>query len=113
MTTTWIEPPPKQKGTGCLGKGCMTLVIFLLLLAAAFFIGGYVGVRYVVTSTTPKTIPQIETSEAEQQAVQTRWEEFEMANKNSPQVAPQTSETGIAPTPVPTNRIELNAGDIN
>ncbi|MEY2528506.1 MAG: hypothetical protein QOJ05_596, partial [Verrucomicrobiota bacterium] len=24
--TTWIEPPPKQKGTGCLGKGCMTLV---------------------------------------------------------------------------------------
>jgi hypothetical protein len=71
-------------------------------------------VRYVVTSTEPRPIPQVETSEAEQQAVQTRWQEFEMASNNSqPQVAPQTSETGAAPTPVPRNRIELTAGDIN
>jgi hypothetical protein len=112
--TSWIEPPPKQKGTGCLGKGCMTLVVFIILLAVAFFIGGYVGVRYVVTSTEPRPIPQIETSEAEQQAVQTRWEEFQTAsNSSQPQVAPQTTETGAAPTPVPLNRIELTAGDIN
>jgi hypothetical protein len=112
--TSWIEPPPKQKGTGCLGKGCMTLVVFIILLAVAFFIGGYVGVRYVVTSTEPRPIPQIETSDAEQQAVQTRWEEFQTASNNSqPQVAPPTSEPGTAPTPVPPNRIELTAGDIN
>ena len=112
--TTWIEPPPKQKGSGCLGKGCMTLVIFIVLLALAFFIGGYVGVRYVVTSTEPRPIPQIETSEGEQQAVQTRWEGFQTAITNPPpQVAPQTSETGAAPTPVPANRIELTAADIN
>jgi hypothetical protein len=112
--TSWIEPPPKQKGTGCLGKGCMTLVVFIILLAAAFFIGGYVGVRYVVTSTEPRPIPPIETSEAEQQAVQTRWDEFQAASNNSqPQVAPPAAETGTAPTPVPPNRIELTAGDIN
>jgi hypothetical protein len=111
--TTWIEPPPKQKGSGCLGKGCMTLVIFMLLLAVAFFIGGYVGVRYVVTSTEPRPIPQVETSEAEQQAVQMKWQEFETASNPQTQVAPQTSDTGAAPTPVPTNRIELTAGDIN
>jgi hypothetical protein len=114
MSTTWIEPPPKQKGSGCLGKGCMTLVIFILLLAVAFFIGGYVGVRYVVTSTEPRPIPQVETSEAEQQAVQTRWQEFQAASNNPPPaVAPQPSETGAAPTPVPPNRIELTADDIN
>jgi hypothetical protein len=112
--TSWIEPPPKQKGTGCLGKGCMTLVIFIILLALAFFIGGYVGVRYVVTSTEPRPIPQIETSQTEQQEVKTRWEEFQSASDNPQlQVAPQTSETTAA-TPTPArNRIELTAADIN
>ena len=112
--TSWIEPPPKQKGMGCLGKGCMFLVIFILLLAAAFFIGGYVGVRYVVTSTEPREIPQIETSEAEQQAVRNRWEDF----KNSSRTAPPETTTPTAPTegasPTPAgNRIELTAADIN
>jgi hypothetical protein len=112
--TSWIEPPPKQKGMGCLGKGCLTLVIFLVLLAAAFFIGGYVGVRYVVTSTTPKEIPQIETSEAEQQAVRTRWEEFKAPVQNLP-VDPSTQAPPVeGATPVPSgNRIELTASDIN
>src|SRR5216110_1386848 len=73
---SWIEPPPKQRKAGCLGKGCLMLVVFLVLLAVAFFVGGYVGVRYVVTSTTPKEIPQIETTEAEQETVRHRWEEF-------------------------------------
>ena len=33
--TSWIEPPPKQKGMGCLGKGCLLIIAFLLLLAVA------------------------------------------------------------------------------
>lgn len=112
--TSWIEPPPKQKGMGCLAKGCLTLVIFIVLLAAAFFIGGYVGVRYVVTSTTPREIPQIESSETEQQAVRNRWEEFKMPIQNLP-VDPSTQVPpveGATPTP-PGNRIELTASDIN
>src|SRR2546421_2588339 len=114
---TWIEPPPKQRKTGCLGKGCMMLVVFLILLAVAFFVGGYVGVRYVVTSTTPKEIPQVETTEAEQEAVQHRWEEFKVGPRSAPAEAAApttTTTTEITPAPVPsTNRIELSASDIN
>ena len=113
--TSWIEPPPKQKGMGCLGKGCMLFVIFVVLLAAAFFIGGYVGVRYVVTSTEPREIPQVETSVPEQQAVQTRWDEFKMAPQSTPAetTAQPPPPEGATPTPTPSNRIELTANDIN
>ena len=112
--TSWIEPPPKQKGMGCLGKSCMLLVIFVVLLAAAFFIGGYVGVRYVVTSNTPREIPVIETTEADQLAVRNRWEEFKM----SPRAVPAETVPGTPPvegaTPAPSgNRIELTANDVN
>lgn len=115
MAPTWIEPPPKQKRTGCLGKGCMTLVVFLILLAVAFFIGGYVGVRYVVTSTAPREIPQIESSEADQAAVRQRWEAFKagprtMASETATAPDGTTTEVGPAAT---TNRIELTAADIN
>jgi hypothetical protein len=114
--TSWIEPPPKQKGMGCLGKGCMLFVIFVVLLAVAFFIGGYVGVRYVVTSTEPREIPQVETSVAEQEAVQTRWEEFKMAPQSTPAditTQPPLPE-GATPTPTPSaNRIVLTQNDIN
>ena len=112
--TSWIEPPPKQKGMGCLGKGCMMFVVFIILLAAAFFIGGYAGVRYVVTSTEPREIPQIETTEAEQRAVRERWEEFK-ASRNAPAETAIPQEPPVeGATPAPSaNRIELTASDIN
>jgi hypothetical protein len=114
---SWIEPPPKQRRTGCLGKGCLMLVIFLVLLAVAFFIGGYVGVRYVVTSTAPREIPQVETSEAEQAAVRNRWEEFQALPRSTPASTTTetttTTEAAPAPTPPAGHRIELTATDIN
>jgi hypothetical protein len=117
---SWIEPPPKTRKTGCLGKGCIMLVVFLVLLGVAFFVGGYVGVRYVVTSEQPKQIPQVETSEAEQAAVKQRWEEFKAGPRSTPPVeaantpTDATTTTEIAPTPTPSsNRIELSAADIN
>jgi Na+-transporting methylmalonyl-CoA/oxaloacetate decarboxylase gamma subunit len=115
MPPTWIEPPPKQRKTGCLGKGCMMVVVFLVLLAVAFFVGGYVGVRYVVTSTTPKEIPQIETTEAEQAVVQQRWDEFKAAPRSAPvETTTTTAPTEVTPPPPPSsNRIELSATDIN
>ncbi|HEX4629819.1 MAG TPA: hypothetical protein VH188_02550 [Chthoniobacterales bacterium] len=112
---TWIEPPPKTRKTGCLGKGCMMLVVFLILLGVAFFVGGYVGVRYVVTSDQPKQIPEVETSEADQVAVKQRWEEFKSGPKTSPVEATTPADgTTAEVTPLPsTNRIELSATDIN
>ena len=117
--TSWIEPPPKQKKMGCLGKGCLLIALFLILLGAAFVIGFYVGTK-------PKEIPQVQTSEDEQNAVRARWQEFEATSRNEQVVTsapPQTSPTPdvtpaleAAPTPSATpsaNRIELTANDIN
>jgi hypothetical protein len=121
MPPTWIEPPPKTRKTGCLGKGCVMIVVFVILLGIAFFVGGYVGVRYVVTSTEPKPIPQVETSEADQAAVKQRWDDFTAGPRSTPVEAPAptpppdgTTTTEVVPTPTPsTNRIELTANDIN
>jgi len=121
MPPTWIEPPPKARKSGCMGKGCVMLIIFVILLGIAFFVGGYVGVRYVVTSTEPKPIPQVETSEADQAAVNQRWDEFIAGPRSTPVEAatPPTdgttpTTTEVVPTPTPsTNRIELTASDIN
>ncbi|HZJ38892.1 MAG TPA: hypothetical protein VFD18_06935 [Chthoniobacterales bacterium] len=118
--TSWIEPPPKQKGMGCLGKGCVLIIAFLLLLAIAFVIGVYVGTK-------PKPLPQVQATEEEQNAVRARWDEFDAASRNEPPIAspaPQLSPTpdvtpvaeeipSPAPTPPSPNRIELTAADIN
>ena len=117
--TSWIEPPPKQKGMGCLGKGCVLIVVFLVLLVIAFVIGGYAGIRYVVTSPKPREIPQVQTSEDDQNAVRARWDEFEAASRHNQEVRQETSPVvpGLSPTPDATpasaNRIELTASDIN
>ena len=122
MPPTWIEPPPKTRKTGCLGKGCLMMVVFLILLGVAFFVGGYVGVRYVVTSTEPKPIPQVETSEGDQAAAKQRWDDFIAGPRSAPIEGPATTPptdgttttTEVVPTPSPsTNRIELTASDIN
>src|SRR5438270_11798807 len=118
---SWIEPPPKQRSSGCLGKGCMMIVVFLILLAVAFFVGGYVGVRYVVTSEQPKEIPQVETADGDQAAAKARWEEFKSGPimppvevTNTTTDATTTTTTEGVPTPTPSaNRIELSASDIN
>jgi hypothetical protein len=118
--TSWIEPPPKRKGMGCFGKGCLLTIILIVLLAVAFFIGVYTGTK-------PREIPQVATSEDEQNAVRARWNEFEAASQNEPDLTPpvptpapapeEAPAPDAAPPPVPTppspNRIELTANDIN
>src|SRR5437762_3777169 len=117
--TSWIEPPPKQRRMGCLGKGCLLIIVFLILLGFAFVIGFYVGTK-------PKEIPQVQTSEDEQNAVRARWQEFEATSRNeqvaTPALPPPSPAPDVTPaleaTPPPaatpsSNRIELTANDIN
>jgi hypothetical protein len=119
--TSWIEPPPKRKGMGCIGKGCLLIIVFLILLAVAFVIGFYVGTK-------PKEIPQVQSTVDEQDAVKARWDEFEDGKRSEPPVnqmpvpapslAPdETPAPEATPVPVETppsaNRIELTANDIN
>jgi hypothetical protein len=94
--TSWIEPPPRQRKTGCLGKGCLLIISIFVLLIVAFCVGMYVGLRFFVTSSTPREIPQVQVSEADEKAVRARWDEFEAAGKNKQ-----------------STRIELTADDIN
>ena len=104
---------------GCLGKGCLLILVFLILLGVAFVIGFYVGTK-------PKEIPQVQSSEDEQNAVRARWEEFEATTRNEQVVTPAlptpspipdvTPALEASPTPAATpsaNRIELTANDIN
>ncbi len=93
--TSWIEPPPRRR-TGCLGKGCLLIIGVFVLLIVAFCIGMYSGLRYFVTSSTPREIPQVQVSETEEKAVRARWVEFETAGKSKQ-----------------STRIELTADEIN
>jgi len=78
--TTWIEPPPPQKGMGCFAKGCLILVAFFILLSLAFVGGTFFAVRYLRGEYFPTTnteLPAATPTEQEQQDVQTRWRLFD------------------------------------
>src|SRR5439155_22458964 len=77
-------------------------------------IGFYVGTK-------PREIPQVQTSENEQNAVRARWDAFDPANRNEQAVSSPVPQPSSVPegTPVPAvtpasaNRIELTANDVN
>jgi hypothetical protein len=97
--TSWIEPPPPQKGMGCFAKGCLILVIFFVLLLLAFIGGGFLAMRYLRTEYFPKTgieLPTATPAEQEEQAVRARWQTFD------------THARAHEPA-----RIELSADDVN
>ena len=105
-----FEPPPKQrKGIGCFGKGCLILIVSLLVLAAVFFGVGYVSVRSAVTASAPRELPTVVTSETEERAVRRRWENFKSENRDRA-AATETVDAAQARTPP---RIEFSASDIN
>jgi hypothetical protein len=93
MANSWIEPPPPQKGMGCFAKGCLTLVVFGLILVAACFAGYYWGLRhhsalmrgfYWLTRThmlaeSPTEVPRYQPAEGEMEAIKERWDVFENA----------------------------------
>ena len=65
---TWVEPPPPKRGSGCLGKGCLLLLVLGLLLIIVGVGGTFWSVRNVYLSDKPAPIPEasepIETSAA-------------------------------------------------
>lgn len=120
--TQAAQLPPPSSGAGCLGKGCLTFVVLLLILSAALIGGSFWGLHYLRqkysategvklptldrTSTiapTPVTEPTAspgETSNASAteyaEEVQARWDAFEDAADRGERA-----------------RIELTADDIN
>lgn len=113
------QPPQPKSGLGCcLGKGCLILVCLFAFLTLALICGAYFGLQ-TFTSTEPRQLPQVETSEEKQQEVLQRWDNFEnavhdyRANSGTAEVNPQPQTTTVPNEPAAKPRIELTAGDIN
>jgi len=106
---TWVEAPPR-KGLGCFGRGCLILLVFLIVLAIACFAGAYWGLHrhsalfygnYWLAKTrslakAPTPVPEFSASDQQIQLVRERWRDFEQKAR-----AGQPAE------------IELSADDIN
>jgi hypothetical protein len=78
--TTYIEPPPPQRGMGCFAKGCLILLAFVIFLGVAFVGGSYLAIRYLRTHYFPTTsveLPRTTPSPEEQRAAMAKWQEFD------------------------------------
>lgn len=98
-SSSWIEPPPHQRGLGCFAKGCLILFVFGILLCLSFVAGTYYASRFLRTeyfSGEHERLPISRASVEEEQAVRARWDAFEKAAR--------------AHEPA---RIELTADDLN
>jgi hypothetical protein len=98
-SSSWIEPPPQQRGLGCFAKGCLILVVFVILLALAFVAGTYFAARYLRTeyfSAHHDRLPNSQATTDEEEAARARWDAFEKSAR-----ANQSA------------RIELSADDLN
>ena len=98
-SSSWIEPPPQQRGLGCFAKGCLILLVFVILLALAFVAGTYFAARYLRTeyfSAHHDRLPNSQATTDEEGAARARWDAFEKSAR-----ANQAA------------RIELSADDLN
>ncbi len=110
MNNPVTEPPPERRRMGCVGKGCLTLVGLILLLAVAFVVGSYVGVKYVITSDKPVALPVVETSAEQQQVVRERWDEFARASRGQ---EPAAASQPPGQTPQSPAQVQFTAADLN
>src|SRR5437773_7713223 len=107
---TWVEAPPRRKGLGCFGRGCLIVLVFAIVLAIACFAGMYWGLHrhsalfygsYWLAKTrslaeAPTTVPESSGSDQQIQRAMEGWQDFEQKTR-----AGQPAE------------IELSADDIN
>ena len=107
---TWVEAPPRRKGLGCFGRGCLIVLVFAIVLAIACFAGMYWGLHrhsalfygsYWLAKTrslaeAPTTVPEFSGSDQQIQRAREGWQDFEQKMR-----AGQPAE------------IELSADDIN
>jgi len=107
---TWVEAPPRRKGLGCFGRGCLILLVFVIVLAIACFAGMYWGLHrhsalfygsYWLAKTrsiaqAPTPVPEFSASDQQIRSFRERWQDFEQKTR-----AGQPAE------------IELSGDDVN
>ncbi len=106
----WVDAPPPKKGLGCFARGCLTLVVFAIVLGIACVAGMYWGFQrnsaimhgiYWLTKAHaiaqgPVPLPEFTPSDQQLEAVHERCQDFEQKAR-----AGQPAE------------LELTADDIN
>src|SRR5438105_3753737 len=116
---TWIEPPPppRKKGLGCFGKGCLVILILGLLL---LLITGGTGYFFFFGHRQPVVLPVKKLSPEALSDVQQRIDQFQSGPEGPlPEQSP-TPEEGTTPpaeqptpSPPPKRELRLTASEIN
>ncbi|MGI9089253.1 MAG: hypothetical protein ACR2HH_16180 [Chthoniobacterales bacterium] len=95
------NPPPQDRGLGCIGKGCLTFVGLIAFLCLAFVGGGYWALHHLrqkysateplvlsaetneteITSSAPEATPVSSAPTPPPVAVEKRWKAFEKADE--------------------------------
>ena len=108
---TQVEPPP-QRGTGCLGKSCLSLIVLAILFVAVGVGGTYWGLRHVYLSNKPapisETIARPETSAATPGETSVA-----MPSEKSAEVRKRMDTMKKAARAHEQTEVELSAADIN
>ena len=105
-----IEPPPKR--AGCLGKGCLTLIVVAILLVVIGVGGTFWGVRNVYLSDKPAPIPGA-TAPTETTAATPGETSAPALVQRSDEVRERLDTMKKAARAHEENEVELTAADIN
>src|ERR1044072_8143120 len=107
----WVDAPPRRRGMGCFGRGCLILAVFAIVLGIACFAGMYWGMhrnsaifhglywlaKAQAISQTSAPVPQFTASDAQIQSVHERCEDFEQKAR-----AGQPAELELTPDDINT-----------
>lgn len=109
---TWVEPPPPKRGSGCLGKGCLFLVVFAILLIIVGVGGTFWSVRNVYLSDKPAPIPET-SAPSEAGAATPEGTTAPVPTERSAEVRERLDSMKKAARSHEPTDIELTAADIN
>jgi hypothetical protein len=106
-----IEPPPKR-GSGCLAKGCLTVIVVAILLVVVGVGGTYWGLRHVYLSDKPAPISET-TAPTETSAATPGETSVDTPRKKSAEVRERFDTMKKAARAREATEVELTAADIN
>jgi hypothetical protein len=108
---TQLEPPPKR-GVGCLGKGCLSLIVLAILFVVVGVGGTYWGLRHVYLSDKPAHIDET-TAPTETGAATPGETSMAAPSEKSAEVRERLDTMKKAGRASEATEVELTAADIN
>ena len=106
-----VEPPP-ERGMGCFGKGCVSLIVLAVLFIVVGVGGTYWGLRHVYLSDKPAPIPET-TAPSETGAATPGETSVATPSEKSAEVRERMDTMKKAARAHEASDVELTAADIN